>query len=363
MRSRPQRGIGVLAAALLVCGCAAAPVAPAPSTPPVAALSVLPSLAPAIRRALPHTVGVYAGGGGRGGVESLRRSALDRLSSIDDEPHEFDAENLLGVSIGAGILLDAAGLVATAAHVVAGSDPVVVRLPDERVLPAQRVGADADTDIALLRVDTGWPPAPLSAAPLPWPRAGDWVLALGEPYGLERSAMAGIVSGPRRHFADDGEVLFIQTSIAINPGHSGGPLVDAEGRVVGMNLRAVVGPLGLSGLGLAVPLDLVRQVAAELQAGPAAARPRWGLLYEDLLPPEALAARRLHSSGAVVRAVRRDGLAERLGLAVGDIVVGLDGRPIGNSAELARLMRRVPDAARARLVVFRDGAYRALPAR
>lgn len=320
-----------LVLALALPGCA--------TTPPPRVVA-LPDFGLALARSLPYTVGVYR--------------------SDDAAPREGPgADAATDVSLGAGIVLDSRGLIATAAHIVAGNDPVVVRLPDDRVLPATRVGVDEDADIALLQVDARWDAAPPLGTSLGL-RPGDWVLAIGEPYGLERSVMAGIVGGARRHFADDEAVLFIQTSITVNPGNSGGPLVDAGGTIVGMNLRAVVSPLGMAGLGLAAPIELVQQIAAELQATPRATRPRLGALFEDVLPPEALAVGLSRSRGAVVRLIRPDGAAARLGLQVGDVVTGMNGRPVGGGAEFARLLLEWRHDEALRLTVFRGGGYREL---
>lgn len=335
---RGRRGAALLLAAALGTGCVAPPL-----TPVVIVASPEAGFSAAIERSLPYTVGVYRSGDAS--APASRGSA--------------DAELLTDVSLGAGIVIDGSGLIATAAHVVAGSDPVVVRLPDERVLPATRLGVDADTDLALLKVDAHWDAPPPLGHSMSL-RPGDWVIAIGEPYGLERSVMAGIVGGANRHFADDDAVLFIQTSITVNPGNSGGPLVDARGAIVGMNLRAVVSPLGMAGLGLALPIELVLQIAAELQHGAAARRPRLGALFEDVLPPEALAAGLARSSGAMVRLVRPEGAAMRVGLRVGDIVVGMNGRPVGGGAELARLLLEWHAGEPLRLTVFREGGYREL---
>ncbi len=332
--TRPSALALAWALALAASGCAA------PAPPPAVAV---PDFSAALARSLPYTVGVY-------------RSGDDGVAAPRDDR---GAEPPMDVSLGGGIVLDAQGLIATAAHIVGGRDPVVVRLPDDRVLPAVRVGVDEDADIALLRVDARWSGPPPLGSSLGL-RPGDWVLAIGEPYGLERSVMAGIVGGARRHFAEDDALLFIQTSITVNPGNSGGPLVDARGAIVGMNLRAVVSPMGMAGLGLALPIELVQQIAAELQRSPRVQRPRLGALFEDVLPPEALAAGMARSSGAMVRLLRPEGAAAGVGLRVGDVVVGMNGRPVGGGAELARLLLEWRAGEPLRLTVFRDGGYREL---
>ena len=342
-------GSAIVATAVLLVACAQPALQRAPSVPdPPAALQ--PSFASALARGLPYTVGVYAVGGGDGAKSA-------RPVPLDDSPRRGDDVDLVpGGTIGAGIVLRADGLIATAAHVVAGARRVVVKLPDERVLLAATLGVDEDTDIALLKVDERWAAEPPLGHSIGL-RPGDWVLAVGEPFGLQRTVTAGIVGGPVRHFIEDREVLFIQTDITLNPGHSGGPLLDAHGTILGMNARAIAGAYGMAGMSLAVPIELVLQIAAELQSGGRIARPRFGARFEDLLPPQAIDAGMARASGAVVRSVRRDGIAARLGLRAGDIIVGFDGQPVGDSAELARLLLEWHEASRVRTIVVRDGSY------
>jgi serine protease Do len=281
--------LAALAAAWLG-GCAVPPRAVAP--PPVVP-AASPDLARALQRGLPYAVGIYAVG--------TRVAATSRLGSLDrpaGTPDEPAGEAPAGM-VGAGVVLRADGLIATAAHVVAEADQVIVKLSDGRILKARIVGSDTDADIAVLRVDARWPAEPPLGHSVSL-RPGDRVLAVGEPYGLSRSAVAGIVSGDARHFLDDRDVMFLQTDIALNPGDSGGPLLDDQGRIVAMNLRSVIGLYGMAGLGLSIPIEVVLQIAAELEAGRSNARPRLGARFEDLAPPEAFARGMASASGGVV---------------------------------------------------------------
>lgn len=312
-----------------------------------------PSLAAPLRRAMPYVVSVY--GVDADGREAHAPSPADRpgvpSAAAADTP-------FVKAHVGAGIALGDGGRIATAAHLVRDTERILVKLPDDRIVEAAVLAVDDEADIAVLVVPARWPAA------APFGRSaglqiGDWVVAIGEPYGLERSAMPGIVSGARRHFAEDQDVVFIQTSIAVGPGHSGGALVDAQGYIVGMNLRGVVGPYGSAGLGLAVPIELVLQVAREAESG-RVLRPRLAVRFEDLLPVEAFEVGLARASGAVVREVEPGGLGDRLGMRAGDIVTGLNGQPVGDGAELARLLRTARSSDRLRMVVFRDGGYLAL---
>jgi len=160
-----------------------------------------------------------------------------------------------------------------------------------------------------------------------------------------------------RHLAEEPELLFIQSDLAINPGNSGGPLLDASGAVVGMNSRTMIGSFGAVGVSLSVPIEIVMQVVGELRNPPASPRPRLGAAFQDVSAPAALAAGRSHAQGALIGDVLPGGLAERMGLQAGDIVVGMDGRGIGDSAELAHALLGWRHGAGTRVTVWRRRAY------
>jgi serine protease Do len=185
---------------------------------------------------------------------------------------------------------------------------------------------------------------------------GDWVIAVGEPFGLEHSVSAGIVSGKDRHFGDDGELVFIQSDVALNPGNSGGPLLDARGAIVGMSARTIVGPAGTPGASLAIPIDIVRQLAAEFrQASDRPPRPRLGALFDDVPPRAAWAAGRRETSGSLILSVSRGSLAEALHLRAGDTVISMNSRAVGSSADLVAALLAWRSAEGTRMVVIRDG--------
>lgn len=303
----------------------------APLLPGLPAVQAAPpsqpaSFADAFQRASAWSVGIYI------------------FAAGDDEPR-----------VGAGFFIDDKGHIATAAHLLGDAQQILVALPDKRLVAAHVVGQDGVTDIALLHID-GAPRVRPVFAPGSSLRVGDWVIAVGEPFGLEHSVSAGIVSGKDRHFGDDGELVFIQSDVALNPGNSGGPLLDARGAVVGMNARTIVGPAGTPGASLAIPIDIVLQVTAEFhQDSKLPPRPRLGAQFDDVPPLTAWAAGRRDTSGALIVAVPHGTLAERLRLHEGDIVISMNGRAIGASADfvLALLAWRKIDGTR--LVVQRAG--------
>jgi len=345
----PRIAVMLALAWVMLSPCALAQPRPEPAQPP--------SFAAALQRGLPAALGVY-GICKRDGMpfdETPLRAVGPAQPSDDDD---LEGRELLRARVGAGFMIDAGGLAVTAAHVVADCERIVVRLPDQRIVLAEKVADDPDTDIALIRLPVRPASAPVfgSAATL---RPGDWVLAVGDPYGLNRSVTAGIVGGMDRHFADDRELLFLQTDIGLNPGNSGGPLLDTGGTIVGMNMRSVVGAYGTHGVSLSIPIEIVLQIARELNGG-TIRRPRLGAYFDDLSPPVAYLSGRAYASGAVITAVRNGGLAERIGLKPGDIVVGMNGRAIGLSADLTRALLAWREAKGTRFVVFRAGAYREL---
>lgn len=257
--------------------------------------------------------------------------------------------------VGAGFLVDDKGAIATAAHLFGEAQQILVALPDKRLAAAEVEGRDEASDIALLRIEPAPRVQPVFARPGSL-RVGDWVMAVGEPFGLEHSVSAGMVSGKDRHFADDGELMFIQSDVALNPGNSGGPLLDATGAIVGMNARTIVGPIGTPGASLAIPIDIVMQVVAELRRDNAApARPRLGAQFDDVPPLTAWAAGRHEASGALILSVPRGSLGEQLQMRAGDVVTMMNGRPIGGSADLVAALlawRTLPET---RVVVRRGG--------
>jgi len=249
---------------------------------------------------------------------------------------------------GSGIVIDAKGLVLTNAHVVEGADRVEVTLPDGRDLEGTVLGSDAVTDLAVVRIAQG---SGLKAAPLGDSErleVGDWAIALGTPYGLERTVTLGIVSSLHRNITSlgfsDKRLDLIQTDAAINPGNSGGPLINANGEVVGINTLVRSGPG--AGLGFAIPINLAKGVAAQLGQGSSVVHPYLGL---QLVPLNARLARDNNTDpnallqlperdGALVQRVLPESPAERAGLRRGDLVVAAAEQQVADPAALLRLV-------------------------
>jgi serine protease Do len=354
----------LLAACVAVVGGCAAWPAGVPDAKAGASAGTVPlpgGFSHALRKVMPSVAGVYG---------------MRARAEADDEPAQTPGQGLSmrggerapwstpddPVAIGAGFFIDAGGTLVTAAHVVTDAARVLVKTADQRVFVAEVAAQDPELDIAVLQVN-GLQSTAATFGRSAASRPGDWVLAVGEPFGLQRSVVAGIVAGRMRHFADDGDGFYIQSDLPLNPGNSGGPLLNSAGEVIGMNLRTVVGPFGTAGVSLSVPIETVRQVAGELRSGHAQKRPRLGGGFEDVSPPAALEAGRAYASGAYVNRVDAGGAAHRMGLRVGDIVVGFNGHPIDDSADLARWLLAWRSLPGTRVVIWRERRYVELIAR
>jgi Do/DeqQ family serine protease len=264
-------------------------------------------------------------------------------------------------STGSGFIFDQQGHIVTNNHVVADAEQVRVRLVDGREYAAEVVGTDPSTDVAVLEVrprEEERLPV-LTFADSDSLRVGDWVLALGNPLGLDFSVTAGIVSARGRQITGRTGALeaFIQTDAAVNPGNSGGPLVDLLGRVVGVNTAIVGGPRFV-GYGFAVPIDLARRVVNDLLEYGYVRRPRLGVSVSDVTAVDAEAYGLDRIAGAEVNTVEAGSPADRAGIEVGDVVVALDGRPVDDATALTTALARRHPGERVRLAVIRDRVRR-----
>ena len=259
--------------------------------------------------------------------------------------------------IGSGFILSADGYVMTNAHVVDGADEVIVTLTDKREFKAKIIGADKRSDVALVKIE---------AAGLPTVRTGDvnrlkvgeWVIAIGSPFGLENTVTAGIVSAKSR---DTGEFLpLIQTDVAINPGNSGGPLINMRGEVVGINSQIYSRSGGYQGISFAIPIDEASRVSEQLRTLGRVSRGRIGVSIDQVTKEVAESIGLGKPMGALVRSVEAGGPADKAGIEAGDIITKFDGKMIDKSGDLPRVVGGVKPGSKATLQVFRRGAYRDL---
>lgn len=264
--------------------------------------------------------------------------------------------------IGSGFIVDADGTILTNAHVVDGAEEVVVRLHDRREFPAQVVGMDAETDVAVLSIE---------ATDLPVVRIGDpgalqvgqWVAAIGSPYGLEHTVTAGIVSATSRSLPSEAYVPFIQTDVAVNPGNSGGPLFNLAGEVVGINSQIYSQTGGWQGLSFAIPIDVAMEVRAQLVANGKVTRGRLGVAIQEVDDGLARSFGLDRPRGALVTSVDEDSGAADAGLRPGDIILAVDEAPVMRAVDLARAIAGHAPGARVALEVWRDGASEVVAAR
>ena len=261
--------------------------------------------------------------------------------------------------VGSGFILTADGFVLTNAHVVEGAEEVLVTLPDKREFKARVVGTpDKRTDVAVLKIEaTGLPSVRIGDVNRL--KVGEWVMAIGSPFGLENSVTAGIVSAKQR---DTGDYLpFIQTDVAINPGNSGGPLINLRGEVVGINSQIYSRSGGFMGISFAIPIDEAIRVADQLRS-PAGrvSRGRIGVSIDQVTKDVAESIGLGQPRGALVRSVESGSPADKAGVEAGDIILKLDGRAIERSSDLPRLVGNTKPGSQATLNVFRRGALRDL---
>jgi serine protease Do len=262
---------------------------------------------------------------------------------------------------GSGFLISSDGLVLTNAHVVDGAKEVTVKLSDHREFKAKVLGADRSSDIAVLRID---------AHDLPTVRlgdsdqlgVGDYVLAIGEPFGLEETATAGIVSAKGRSLPGDGYVPFIQTDAAVNPGNSGGPLFDANGAVVGINAQIYTNSGGYQGVSFAIPINLAVQIKDQIVKTGKVAHSRLGVEVQTLDQSLADSFKLKTPNGALVAKVVPDSAAAQAGVKVGDVILKFDGTPILDAGQLSARVGVAAPGDKATLEIWRDGKTMSLSA-
>ena len=259
--------------------------------------------------------------------------------------------------VGSGFILTTDGFVMTNAHVVEGADEVIVTLPDRREFKAKIVGADKRSDVAVVKIEATGLPA-VKIGDVSRLKVGEWVMAIGSPFGLENTVTAGIVSAKQR---DTGDYLpFIQTDVAINPGNSGGPLLNMRGEVIGINSQIYSRSGGFQGISFAIPIDEAARVADQLRTSGRVTRGRIGVQIEQVSKDVAESIGLGKPQGALVRGVESGAPAEKAGIEAGDIITKFDGKLIDKSSDLPRLVGNVKPGTRAVVTVFRRGALKEL---
>lgn len=262
-----------------------------------------------------------------------------------------------GDAMGSGFIISADGYILTNAHVVEDADGIVVRLTDKREFRARLIGTDKRSDVALIKIDAqGLPKVAVGdSARL---RVGDWVMAIGSPFGFDHTVTAGIVSAKGRSLPDESLVPFIQTDVAINPGNSGGPLFNLKGEVVGINSQIYSETGGFMGLSFAIPIEVAMDVQTQLRTYGKVTRGRIGVVIQEVTKDVADSFSLKTPQGALVSSVEKGSPAERAGLAIGDVILRFDGKSVANSSDLPRVVGATRPGARSTVQIWRRGAMR-----
>jgi serine protease Do len=292
--------------------------------------------------------------GGPGGDEG---NPLGRFFHGSPMPRQHGMQHAQG----SGFLISADGLVLTNAHVVDGAKEVTVKLSDHREYKAKVLGADRSSDIAVLKIDGHELPT-VTLGNSDQLGVGDYVLAIGEPFGLEETATAGIVSAKGRSLPGDGYVPFIQTDAAVNPGNSGGPLFDANGSVVGINAQIYSNSGGFQGVSFAIPINLAVQIKDQIVKTGKVAHARLGVEVQPLNQSLAESFKLKTPNGALVAKVAPDSAAEKAGIKVGDVILKFNDAPVLDAGQLSQRVGVMTPGDKASLEIWRDGKSLSLTA-
>lgn len=354
------------AKALLVGLCASLMIVLAP-----AAMAQLPDFTALVEESSPAVVNIstrqkpQAAMAGRG---QLTIPELEGLPPIfrDFFEHAFPAprspdnqRRQEAQSLGSGFIISADGYILTNNHVVADADEIIVRLSDRSELLAELVGTDTRTDVALLKVEGKDLPVVRTGKSKDL-KVGEWVLAIGSPFGFDHSVTAGIVSAKGRNLPNDNYVPFIQTDVAINPGNSGGPLFNLSGEVVGINSQIFTRSGGFMGLSFAIPMEVAMDVADQLKHSGKVERGWLGVVIQEVNKDLAESFGLDKPAGALVVQILEDSPAARGGIQLGDVILGMNGKQVVMSADLPHLVGALKPGDSARLDVMREGKRQTL---
>ncbi len=260
-------------------------------------------------------------------------------------------------SLGSGFILSNDGYIMTNAHVVDGADKITVRLTDKREFAARVIGADKRTDVALLKIEADNLPKVVIGRPDRL-KVGEWVIAIGSPFGFDSSVTAGIVSAKGRSLPQDNFVPFIQTDVAINPGNSGGPLFNMSGEVVGINSQIYTRSGGSMGLSFAIPIDVASQVADQLRASGTVTRGRIGVTIQEMTRELAESFGLSLPNGALISSVEKGGPADKAGIEASDVILKFDGKVVTSSSDLPRIVAASRPGGKAAVELWRKGAIK-----
>jgi len=302
-------------------------------------------------------------------TQSSRNSASQHIPQLDENdpfyeffrrfvpnpgPREFQSQ-----SLGSGFIISADGYILTNAHVVDSANDVTVRLTDKREFKAKVIGADRRTDVALIKIEAANLPAVQFGDPGKL-KVGEWVVAIGSPFGFENTVTAGIVSAKGRSLPQENFVPFIQTDVAVNPGNSGGPLFNLKGEVVGINSQIYSRTGGFMGLSFAIPIDVANGIAQQLRTTGKVTRGRIGVVIQPLTKELADGFGMNQVQGALVNSVEKGGPADKAGVEAGDVILAFDGKQVSSSEDLPRIVGGTKPGTKVTMRIWRNKAAREL---
>ncbi len=336
------------------------PAAVAAAQAPAASMA-LPDMSAIVARNGPAVVNISVSGTRKVNAESPDIPGLDRNDPFYEFFRHFGGQQQQGQTpvrgLGSGFIVSSDGTVLTNAHVVDGADEVTVKLTDKREFKAKVLGIDKASDVAVLKIDAKNLPV-VKAGSTSSVRVGEWVLAIGSPFGFENSASAGIVSAKSRSLPDGNYVPFLQTDVAVNPGNSGGPLFNMAGEVIGINSQIYSRSGGYQGLSFAIPIDVAMNVERQIVAHGKVSRGRLGVAIQEVNQSLADSFGLKKPAGALVSSVEKGGPAAKAGLEPGDVILGINGKEVVNSSELPAIVAAITPGSSANLQVWRKGVTR-----
>ena len=326
-------------------------------TPAVTAAQ-LPDFTDLVERQGPTVVNISTTQTGRGAVAGPNAPEDDPFYEFfrrfipNPGPREFHSQ-----SLGSGFVISGDGYILTNAHVVDAADEITVKLNDKREFKAKVIGADRRTDIALLKINA----AGLQAVRFGDPgrlKVGEWVVAIGSPFGFENTVTAGIVSAKGRSLPQENFVPFIQTDVAVNPGNSGGPLFNMRGEVVGINSQIYSRTGGFMGLSFAIPIDVANDIVQQLRTTGKVTRGRIGVVIQPITKELAESFGLPKPAGALVNSVEKGGPAEKAGIESGDVILRFDGKTVISSEDLPRIVGATRPGSKVTVQLWRNRATR-----
>lgn len=302
-------------------------------------------------------------------TQSTRNALAQQLPQLDENdpfyeffrrfipnpgPREFQSQ-----SLGSGFIISADGYILTNAHVVDSAEDVTVRLTDKREFKAKVIGADRRTDVALIKIEAASLPIVQFGDPAKL-KVGEWVVAIGSPFGFDNTVTAGIVSAKGRSLPQENFVPFIQTDVAVNPGNSGGPLFNLKGEVVGINSQIYSRTGGFMGLSFAIPIDVANGIAQQLRTTGRVTRGRIGVVIQPMTKELADGFGLSKPQGALVNSVEKGGPADKAGIEAGDVILAFDGKTVASSEDLPRIVGGTRPGSKVGVRIWRSKAAREL---